>query len=37
MVQSLVTRQMGTGPGIILLHGGAKASEALMQLGTSCI
>jgi pimeloyl-ACP methyl ester carboxylesterase len=28
-------RQMGTGPGIILLHGGAKGSQSLMQLGTS--
>ena len=26
-------RQMGGGPGIILLHGGAKASQTLMQLG----
>jgi pimeloyl-ACP methyl ester carboxylesterase len=28
-------RQMGSGPGIILLHGGAKASQTLMQLGTA--
>ena len=28
-------RQMGTGPGIILLHGGAKGSQTLMQLGTA--
>ena len=28
-------RQMGTGPGIILLHGGAKASQTLMKLGTT--
>ena len=28
-------RQMGNGPGIILLHGGAKASQSLMQLGTT--
>jgi Predicted hydrolases or acyltransferases (alpha/beta hydrolase superfamily) len=27
-------RQMGSGPGIILLHGGGKASQTLMQLGT---
>jgi pimeloyl-ACP methyl ester carboxylesterase len=27
-------RQMGSGPGIILLHGGAKSSQTLMQLGT---
>ena len=26
-------RQMGSGPGIILLHGGAKGSQSLMQLG----
>ncbi len=26
-------RQMGIGPGIILLHGGAKGSQSLMQLG----
>ena len=26
-------RQMGSGPGIILLHGGAKSSQSLMQLG----
>jgi pimeloyl-ACP methyl ester carboxylesterase len=26
-------RQMGSGPGIILLHGGGKASQTLMQLG----
>ena len=25
-------REMGTGPGIILLHGGAKASQTLMQI-----
>ena len=28
-------RQMGSGPGIILLHGGAKGSQTLMQLGTA--
>ena len=28
-------RQMGTGPGIILVHGGAKASQTLMKLGTT--
>ena len=28
-------RQMGSGPGIILLHGGGKASQTLMQLGTT--
>jgi pimeloyl-ACP methyl ester carboxylesterase len=28
-------RQMGTGPDIILLHGGAKGSQTLMQLGTA--
>ena len=28
-------RQMGIGPGIILLHGGGKASQTLMQLGTA--
>lgn len=28
-------RQMGTGPGIILLHGGAKGSQTLMKLGTA--
>lgn len=28
-------RHMGSGPGIILLHGGAKASQTLMQLGTA--
>lgn len=28
-------RQMGSGPGIILLHGGGKASQTLMQLGTA--
>jgi pimeloyl-ACP methyl ester carboxylesterase len=26
-------RQMGKGPGLILLHGGAKGSQTLMQLG----
>lgn len=26
-------RQMGSGPGIILLHGGGKSSQTLMQLG----
>ena len=26
-------RQMGNGPGIILLHGGGKSSQTLMQLG----
>ncbi|HML04538.1 MAG TPA: alpha/beta hydrolase [Methanobacterium sp.] len=26
---------MGSGPGIILLHGGGKASQTLMQLGTT--
>jgi hypothetical protein len=26
-------RQMGSGPGIILLHGSGKASQTLMQLG----
>jgi pimeloyl-ACP methyl ester carboxylesterase len=28
-------RQMGSGPGIILLHGGGKSSQTLMQLGTA--
>jgi pimeloyl-ACP methyl ester carboxylesterase len=28
-------RQLGSGPGIILLHGGAKGSQSLMQLGTA--
>ena len=28
-------RQMGTGQSIILLHGGAKGSQTLMQLGTA--
>lgn len=27
-------RQMGSGPGIILLHGGVNASQHLMKLGT---
>ena len=27
-------RQMGSGPGIILLHGGINASQHLMKLGT---
>ena len=28
-------RQMGAGPGIILLHGGASASQSYMRLGTA--
>ncbi len=28
-------RQMGSGPGIILLHGGVNASQNLMKLGTA--
>lgn len=28
-------RQMGSGPAIILLHGGGKSSQTLMQLGTA--
>ncbi|MTK13355.1 MAG: alpha/beta hydrolase [Clostridiaceae bacterium] len=28
-------RQMGSGPGIILLHGGGKSSQTLMKLGTA--
>lgn len=28
-------RQMGSGPGIILLHGGGKSSQNLTQLGTA--
>jgi pimeloyl-ACP methyl ester carboxylesterase len=28
-------RQMGSGPGLILLHGGVKASQTLMKLGTA--
>ncbi len=28
-------RQMGNGPGIILLHGGGKGSQTLMKLGTA--
>src|ERR1035438_4734287 len=28
-------RQMGSGPGIILLHGGGKSSQTLMRLGTA--
>ncbi len=27
-------RQMGNGPGIVLLHGGIKSSQSLMKLGT---
>ena len=27
-------RQLGNGPGIILLHGGASASQSYMKLGT---
>jgi pimeloyl-ACP methyl ester carboxylesterase len=30
-------RQMGSGPGIILLHGGVNASQHLMKLGTSLL
>ncbi len=27
-------RQMGSGPGLILLHGGINASQHMMKLGT---
>jgi hypothetical protein len=30
-------RQMGSGSGIILLHGGINASQHLMKLGNYCL